>query len=113
MIGKREDIMKFLNNNTNLEKETLINKIMGKFEVTKSTAQTYFYDWKKEFMAEGYVKEKDFKIRAMEFEGKNGTYVVNEGGVLLSVEAGLIKFENVSDIDKFVLEVKKAFSMID
>lgn len=55
---------------------------------------------------------KKLKIKSMVLQGDNGTYRVCENGVELTEMGSIISFENESQVDEWVNEVKEVFGMI-
>lgn len=49
-MKKIDEIYKFINENSEWNKETIIKKVLKKFNVSQASAQAYYYMWKKEFM---------------------------------------------------------------
>lgn len=49
-MKKIDEIYKFINENAEYRKETIIKKVVKRFEVSPASAQSYYYKWKKEFM---------------------------------------------------------------
>lgn len=49
-MGKIEEINNYLTNNSSRTRDNLISNLVKKFEISKKSAETYYYSWKKEFM---------------------------------------------------------------
>ncbi|MDU5108876.1 MAG: hypothetical protein E6248_00400 [Clostridium sp.] len=49
-MGKINEINKYLTDNQSRAKSYLINNLVEKFNITKRSADTYYYNWKKEYM---------------------------------------------------------------
>lgn len=49
-MGKIDEINKYLTDNQCRAKSYLIPKLVEKFGITKRSADTYYYKWKKEYM---------------------------------------------------------------
>lgn len=49
-MGKIDEINNYLTNNSSRTRDNLISNLVKKFEISKKSAETYYYSWKKEFM---------------------------------------------------------------
>lgn len=49
-MRKIDEIYKYINENSERDKDTIIKKVLKKFNVSQASAQAYYYMWKKEFM---------------------------------------------------------------
>lgn len=122
-MKKIDEIYKFINENAEYRKETIIKKVVKRFEVSPASAQAYYYKWKKAFMKgancvpknpksdlqlekkEEPKKEKlievtnnDLKIeQAAVIKGKYGLYI-KEGKKVI---AGDEVFRSIEDLEAY------------
>ena len=110
MADNKTKIFEYLNNNVSCTRDVLINNLIKEFGVTKSTAVTYYYSWKKEFMKPAVVtpeiektindmvnRNKELKLVRAIYEGKFGTYTIDSNGLIYRGE----EFNNKDDIKKY------------
>jgi|GEM_PF-4149016 len=60
-MSKKEEIYEFLKSNTHLQRQSAIKRVMEKFEVTETTAATYYASWRKEYMTPSIKTAADIK----------------------------------------------------
>lgn len=65
-MSKLENIKKYLSENEGKEKQVLIKDICEKFDVTKKSAEIYYYQWKKEFTGSDECIPKEEKTVVLE-----------------------------------------------
>lgn len=105
-MKKIDEIYKFINENLECNKETIIKKLIKKFDISHANAQSYYYKWKKEFMKDENCVPKeatdiindDLKIKqATVIKGKYGIYIKDKNKVI----AGDITFKDAEDIEEY------------
>lgn len=60
-MTKKEQIYKYLNENNDKPKENLIKEVYKKFNIAESSATTFYYRWKKEFLGSNNCIPKEVK----------------------------------------------------
>ena len=119
-MKKIDEIYKFINENAEYRKETIIKKVVKRFNISQEDAQDYYYKWKKEFMKgancvpknpkgdlqleekEEPKKEKlinnDLKIEQATFiKGKYGLYIKQGKKVIAGDEV----FRSIEDLEAY------------
>lgn len=109
MADNKTKIFEYLNHNISCTRDVLIDNLIKEFGVTKSTAVTYYYSWKKEFMKPAVVtpeientidmvnRNKELKLVRAIYKGKFGTYTIDSKGLIYKGE----EFNNKDDIKKY------------
>ncbi|MHB9924797.1 hypothetical protein [Clostridium botulinum] len=115
--------------------EKMIKHAIKEFGFTKSTAQTYYYKWKKEFMdnkvtkvekadkkstqskeeskVKGLKVLKEKVVKTVKVEGKNGIYTgKTEEGIVLTKDNATISFANVKELEEWTNEYRQVFEMV-
>lgn len=117
----REKLFKELDRRDNLDNKLNIAWILANYNCAQGTAETYYYQWKKEYLKrkekniepqETTKKENALKVKQMIVEGNNGTYRICECGVELTNQGFIISFENIEQLNSFVDEYRQAFSLM-
>lgn len=133
----QEDVKKYFDKHSNdYNGKEMMEMAMKLFDFSETTARTYYYKWKREYMNGGKVskpkkstvkhvtnvnktiKEKErkamekLKVLSMTLQGENGTYKVCEKGVELKSEGLVMFFENLEQLECFTKEYRKVFGMI-
>lgn len=49
-MGKLSEMYKYLNDNQGRDRDYLVKQLVKKFDITKKSAETYYYRWKREYM---------------------------------------------------------------
>lgn len=109
MADNKTKIFEYLNNNISCTREVLIDNLIKEFGVTNSTAVTYYYSWKKEFMKPAVVtpeiektindmvNDKKLKLVRAIYEGKFGTYTIDSNGLIYKGE----EFSNKDNLKRY------------
>ncbi|MBO0555750.1 hypothetical protein EXQ41_06760 [Clostridium botulinum] len=132
----REDVYEYFNSHSkSWNAEEMIKNAIKEFSFTESTAQTYYYKWKKEFMnnkitkvektdkrstqskentkVEGLKVLEEKVIKTVKVKGKNGIYTGTTGeGIVLTKDNATISFENIEQLENFTEEYKQVFEMV-
>lgn len=105
-MKKIEEVFKFINENLQDDKKTIMGKVVKKFNVSQDSAQGYYYKWKKIFMKnEDCVPNEviefvndDLKVEeATVIKGKYGIYIKYKNRVI----AGDVIFKTAEDIEEY------------
>ncbi|MBS5937131.1 hypothetical protein [Clostridium sp.] len=78
-MGKLNEIYKYLNTNQSKEKYYLVSNLVKKFDVTKKSAEAYYYKWKREYMQTSKCVPKDLvkTIKNKEVENVEKPIIIN------------------------------------
>lgn len=78
-MGKLNEIYKYLNANQSKEKYYLVSNLVKKFDVTKKSAEAYYYKWKREYMQTSKCVPKDLvkTIKNKEVENVEKPIIIN------------------------------------
>lgn len=117
-MKKIDEINNYLTDNSSKSRDRLIDSLIKKFEISKKSAEDYYYNWKKEFMKFNSENEKDYiakvskkaeekkemnevdglevlkevVIKEVKLKGRNGIYEAKTGlGVALESEGYFIR----------------------
>lgn len=128
-MRKIDEIYKFINENSERDKDTIIKKALKKFNVSQASAQAYYYMWKKEFMKGANCVPKKLKTNLQSKQGipvetkkeklkeeaievinddlkvKKGTIVKGKYGIYIKeknqVTSGEVIFKTAEDIEEY------------
>lgn len=105
-MSKIDEIYKYINANAKFKKETIIARVAEKYKVSPSSAQSYYYKWKKEFMkGANCIPKKSDEVVNDDLKIKEGTIVKGKYGVYIKDKnkliAGDIIFRTAEDIEAY------------
>lgn len=127
-MKKIDEIYMFINQNSEWNKETIIKKVLQKFNISQATAQAYYYMWKKEYMKgancvpkgnskikqeqkqkagpkDGKLKEKNKEVINDGLKIKEGIIIKGKYGTYIKeknkVTVGDVTFKSVEDVEEY------------
>jgi poly(A) polymerase Pap1 len=127
-MKKIDEMYKYLNENGGRDKDHLVKHLVKEFGISKKSAETYYYRWKKEFMKTSKCVPKDLvkkinnkdvdevKEKAREVEKINIDYEPKEKKSNLQVTSMTIKgqyADYIKDGDKVICGNETFYSIED